>query len=154
MRRGLLLLVVLLLAGCGSSSKGTRTVTLALDFTPNAVHAPLFMAAHDGLDRQHGVKLDIRQPGSGPDSLKLVESGRVQLGVLDIHDLAIARANGADVVAVGALIEKPLAALAARPGVDRPRDLAGRTVGVSGLPSDPAFLKAIVAADGGDYAKV
>ena len=36
----------------------------------------------------------------------------------------------------------------------RPRDLAGKTVGVSGLPSDPAFLKAIVEDDGGDYAKV
>jgi NitT/TauT family transport system substrate-binding protein/putative hydroxymethylpyrimidine transport system substrate-binding protein len=38
--------------------------------------------------------------------------------------------------------------------VARPRELEGRTVGVSGLPSDPAFLRAIVTDDGGDYARV
>ena len=74
--------------------------------------------------------------------------------MLDIHDLAIAREQGADLVAVGALVGKPLAALIAQPDVARPRDLEGRTVGVSGLPSDPAFLKAIVEHDGGDYAKI
>ena len=74
--------------------------------------------------------------------------------MLDIHDLAIAREQGVDVVAVGALVGKPLAALIAQPDVARPRDLEGRTVGVSGLPSDPGFVKAIVTDDGGDYAKV
>ncbi len=74
--------------------------------------------------------------------------------MLDIHDLAIAREQGVDLVAVGVLVGKPLAALIAQPDVGRPRDLAGKTVGVSGLPSDPAFLKAIVTDDGGDYAKV
>jgi len=74
--------------------------------------------------------------------------------VLDIHDLAIARERGTDLVAVGALVGKPLAALIAQPSVGRPRDLAGMTVGVSGLPSDPAFVKAIVSDDGGDYDRV
>lgn len=52
--------------------------------------------------------------------------------------------------ALAALVDRPLAALAARAPVERPRDLEGRTVGVSGLPSDPAFLNAVVAHDGGD----
>ena len=108
-------------------------------------HAPLYMA---------GDALRIQKPGAGPDSLKLVSTGKVDLGVLDIHDLAIAREQGVDLVAVGVLVGKPLAALIAQPGVGRPRDLAGKTVGVSGLPSDPAFLKAIVEDDGGDYAKI
>jgi putative hydroxymethylpyrimidine transport system substrate-binding protein len=146
MRRLPLLLLPLLLAACGSSSPDT--VTVALDFTPNAVHAPIYEASG------HGVKLAIRKPGSGPDSLKLVASGKVDLGVLDIHDLAIAREQGTDLVAVAALVGRPLAALIAQPDVARPRALDGRTVGVSGLPSDPAFVKAIVEHDGGDAAKV
>jgi NitT/TauT family transport system substrate-binding protein/putative hydroxymethylpyrimidine transport system substrate-binding protein len=140
----LVLLMLVALAGCGGGDDAP--LTIALDFTPNAVHAPLYLAGED--------QLSIRKPGSGPDSLKLVTSGKVDLGVLDIHDLAIARAAGSDLVAVGALVGRPLAALVAQPDIARPRDLEGRTVGVSGLPSDPAFVKALVGHDGGDVAKV
>lgn len=163
-RSRLALLVVLLTlvaaAGCGganggsTATNGPQTVELALDFTANAVHAPLFAAVRTGRDEAHGVHLVIRRPGSGPDSLKLVASGRLDLGVLDIHDLAIARERGVDVVGVAELVRRPLAAIVARPNIRRPRDLEGRKVGVSGLPSDPAFLKAIITNDGGDFARV
>lgn len=155
-----LALTILLAAfavACGEREEPTagreiRAVDVALDFTPNPVHAPIFAARRTGADEANGVRLRIREPGGdGPDSLQLVESGRALVGVLDIHDLAIAREKGVDVVGVGALVQKPLAALLAQQGVQRPRDLAGRTVGVSGLPSDPAFLRAIVEQDGGDY---
>jgi putative hydroxymethylpyrimidine transport system substrate-binding protein len=153
--RHLIPLLALCLAACGSSSSGSQpTVTVALDFTPNPVHAPLYEAARDGRDAAHGIRLQIRKPGSGPDSLKLVASGKVDLGVLDIQDLAIARSQGTDLVAVAALIDRPLAALIAQPGIARPRALQGRTVGVSGLPSDPAFVKAVVDHDGGDASRV
>jgi putative hydroxymethylpyrimidine transport system substrate-binding protein len=143
-------------AACGGGAKPERlpTVVVSLDFVPNAVHAPIYTAVRTGRDRAAGVRLEIRKPAGGPDALKLVASGRVDLGVLDIHDLAIARRQGADLVAVGALVGRPLAALIARPGIDRPRDLEGRTVGVSGLPSDPAFLRAILEHDGADYQRV
>jgi putative hydroxymethylpyrimidine transport system substrate-binding protein len=151
MQRVALILMVLVVAACGSSSTSKapasppKPVTIALDFTPNPVHAPIYLA---------GDALKIRKPGTGPDSLKLVSTGKVELGVLDIQDLAIARQQGVDVVAVGALVGKPLAALIAQPAIKRPRDLEGRTVGVSGLPSDPAFVKAIVTDDGGDFSRV
>src|SRR3954464_15546709 len=152
MRRLVAVVAVLALAGCGSSYEphshpmpDPRPATIALDFTPNAVHAPIYMA---------GDRLRIRKPGDGPDSLQLVASGKVDLGVSDIQDLAIAQQAGADVVAVGALVGKPLAALIAQPSVKRPRDLDGQTVGVSGLPSDPAFVKAIVDHDGGDFSAI
>jgi putative hydroxymethylpyrimidine transport system substrate-binding protein len=125
-----------------------------LDFIPNAVHAPMYTAVRTGRDRAEGVRLQIRKPAGGPDALKLVASGRVDLGVLDIHDLAIAREQGTDLVAIAALVARPLAALIARGGIRRPRELEGRVVGVSGLPSDPAFLRAIVEHDGGDYERV
>jgi NitT/TauT family transport system substrate-binding protein/putative hydroxymethylpyrimidine transport system substrate-binding protein len=55
---------------------------------------------------------------------------------------------------VGALVQRPLAALIAQADVARPRELEGRRVGVSGLPSDPAFLRAIVEHDGGEYRSI
>jgi putative hydroxymethylpyrimidine transport system substrate-binding protein len=143
--------------GCGDDDGRAREparLRLALDFIPNAVHAPVFTAAREGHDRRHGVRIDILRPGSQPDSLKALVSGRADVGLLDIHDLGLARERGRDVVAIGALVRRPLAALIAQPHVRRPRDLAGRTVGVSGLPSDPAFLRAIVEHDGGDYRSI
>jgi putative hydroxymethylpyrimidine transport system substrate-binding protein len=156
MRRLLALFAVAVaVAGCGgSTAHSTPTVVLSLDFVPNAVHAPIYMAVRNGHDREHGIRLDIRKPAAGPDALKLVASGKVDVGVLDIHDLAIARQQGVDLVAVGALVGRPLAALIARPGINRPKDLEGKTVGVSGLPSDPAFLRAILEHDGADYSAV
>jgi NitT/TauT family transport system substrate-binding protein/putative hydroxymethylpyrimidine transport system substrate-binding protein len=144
-----------MLAGCGGGgAPSSERVVVALDFTPNAIHAPIYTAVREGDDRRHGVRLAIRTPGSQPDSLKLLESGRVDIGILDIHDLGLAREKGADVVAVAALVQRPLAALIAQPSVRRPRDLEGRRVGVSGLPSDPAFVRAIVTHDGGDARRV
>src|SRR5436189_3561733 len=88
-----------LAAGCGdsSNSNGPTPLSLALDFTPNAAHAPIYAAVRTGADRRHGIRLRILGPGSGtPDSLKLVTSGRADDGVLDIHDLALATERGAD----------------------------------------------------------
>jgi NitT/TauT family transport system substrate-binding protein/putative hydroxymethylpyrimidine transport system substrate-binding protein len=150
-------LALLLAAGCGSQDAGQRgrqNVQIALDFTPNAVHAPLYTAVRTGADARHGVRLVIRQPGSGPDALKLVAAGKLDLGVLDIHDLAIAQQQGIDVVGVAELVRKPLAALVTRPDISRPRDLEGHDVGVSGLPSDPAFLDAVISHDGGDMKRI
>jgi putative hydroxymethylpyrimidine transport system substrate-binding protein len=143
--------------GCGSAgppAPAAAKVLLALDFTPNAVHAPIYAAIENGRDRAHGVQLDVKVPGSGPDAVKLVASGQATLGVLDIQDLALARERGVDLVGIGALVDRPLAALIAQPDIARPRDLEGQRVGVSGLPSDPAFLKAMLDHDGADYRSV
>jgi NitT/TauT family transport system substrate-binding protein/putative hydroxymethylpyrimidine transport system substrate-binding protein len=142
-------------AGCGGgSSSSTPTVDVALDFVPNAVHAPLYEAVRTGADRRHGIRIHIVQPGSSPDSLKALLTGRAKVGVLDIQDLGIAQLKGRDIVGIAALVERPLGALVSLPSVSRPRDLEGKTVGVSGLPSDPAFVSAIVRHDGGDPSKI
>src|SRR3954451_763131 len=146
--------VMAFLAGCGggSDSDSPPTLRLALDFTPNAAHAPIYTAVRTGADRRHGIRLRILGPGTGtPDSLKLVNSGRADVGVLDIHDLGLAAARGANVVGIGALVQKPLAAVIARGAVTRPRDLAGKRVGVTGLPSDVAVLRAVVSGDHGNF---
>jgi putative hydroxymethylpyrimidine transport system substrate-binding protein len=145
----------LLTAACGDDSGGRadspRPVTLALDFQPNAVHAGIYAAAERGIDRSHGIALRIRVPSSSTDSLKLLAAGRADASIVDIHDVGLASERGADVAGVAALVQRPLAAIVARPEVRRPRDLEGRRVGVTGLPSDDAVLRAAVEADDGDF---
>ena len=142
------LLVALALAGCGSAA-GPRSATLILDFTPNAIHAGIYAALANGYDRAAGVRLHVTAPAASTDSIKLLEAGRVDFAVLDIHDLALARARGAGIVGIMAIVERPLAAVIAGPGVTDPRQLDGRTVGVTGDPSDYAVLDSVVSGAGG-----
>jgi NitT/TauT family transport system substrate-binding protein/putative hydroxymethylpyrimidine transport system substrate-binding protein len=159
MRRALLpsvTLAVLALTGCGGGgdSGAARPVTLVLDFTPNAAHAGIYTALAKGRDRAHGVRLTVRQPTASSDSLKLLAVGRADLAVADIHDLGLARERGEDLVGVGALVQRPLASVIAGPSVTRPRQLEGKRVGVTGVPSDEAVLRAVVQGDGGDPRRV
>jgi ABC-type nitrate/sulfonate/bicarbonate transport system substrate-binding protein len=153
-RRALLtsVLAAAALCGCGGSGGSSRPAdaTLVLDFTPNAVHAGIYAAIARGYDREAGVRLRVVAPTASTDSIKLLETGRSDFAILDIHDLAIARERGADVVGVMAIVERPLAAVIGAPSVRTPRQLEGRTVGVTGVPSDNAVLDSIVAGAGGD----
>jgi putative hydroxymethylpyrimidine transport system substrate-binding protein len=138
----LLVVAIALFGGCGGESEQPQGVQrLALDFQPNAVHAGLIYG-------------DPIVPASSTDSLKLLLARRVGMAVVDIHDLGLARERGEDVVGVGALVQRPLAAVIASSDIARPRELEGKRVGVTGLPSDDAVLRAIVEHDGGDYSKV
>src|SRR5918998_5640473 len=107
--------------GCGDAdpeqerARTLRPVTVALDFQPNAVHAGLYATVRRRLDRRRGLRLTLRAPSSSTDSLKLLTAGRADLSIVDIHDLGLARERGADVVGVGALVQRPLAAVIARP---------------------------------------
>jgi ABC-type nitrate/sulfonate/bicarbonate transport system substrate-binding protein len=155
--RALGLLAALALAGCGTGSDERaphRAATLLLDFQPNAVHTGIYTAVDRGYDDALGVNLRIRVPSDSTDAVKLLVSGRTDLAVLDIHDLAIARERGRDLVGVMAIVQEPLAAILAQPGIETPRDLEGRRVGVTGLPSDDAILRSIVEGAGGDAGKV
>jgi putative hydroxymethylpyrimidine transport system substrate-binding protein len=163
MRRAVALLAAVLLltgvAGCGGNGAepgAPKGVTLVLDFVPNAVHSGIYAARRQGYYGDRGIDLTIRQPGESTDAPKLLEAGRADFAILDIHDLGIARERGLDVVGTMPIVQRPLAAVIARGNgpVHRPRELEGHTVGVTGLPSDEAVVDSEVSADGGDPARV
>ncbi len=157
MRRVVALLATILasvaVAACGDDGAepgASKEATLVLDFQPNAVHAGIYGALREGYYRDAGIDLEVREPSASTDAPKLLEAGRAEFAILDIHDLAIARERGVDVVGVLPIVQRPLAAVIAanRDQVRRPRDLEGKTVGVTGLPSDDAVLDSVLEADG------
>ncbi len=159
MRSGTLALVVaVLVAACGSSSStsshSVRSASLVLDFTPNAVHAGIYSAIAHRLDRDHGIHLSVIVPSATTDAIKLLDTGRVNFAILDIHDLAIARERGANLVGIMAIVQRPLAAVIAAPRFPTPTRLLGQTVGITGVPSDTAVLDSIVTGAGGSTRKV
>jgi putative hydroxymethylpyrimidine transport system substrate-binding protein len=155
MRLTLLLAPVLLvaLAGCGATTGGDRPnepARLLLDSTPNAVHAGIYLAASRGFDEAEGVRLQILRPSASTSAPALLEGGRADLAILDIHDLAQARERGHDLVGVMALVQRPLGAVLAQPGVRSPKDLEGERAAVGRLPAGAAVLRSVVAGAGGN----
>jgi putative hydroxymethylpyrimidine transport system substrate-binding protein len=162
-RLAALLAAALLLAGAagcdgdGAEPGAPERAALVLDFVPNAVHSGIYAAQRRGYYDDAGVELTIRQPGESTDAPKLLEAGRTDFAILDVHDLGIARERGLDLVGVMPIVQRPLASVLARGGdgpVRRPRALQGHTVGVTGLPSDEAVVDSEVSADGGDPDRV
>jgi putative hydroxymethylpyrimidine transport system substrate-binding protein len=146
-------------AGCGGGGAEPGApdgATLVLDFVPNAVHSGIYAALRQGYYGDAGIDPTVREPGESTDAPKLLEAGRADFAILDIHDLGIARERGLDLIGLMPIVQRPLAAVIAAgdAGVRRPRDLEGRSVGVTGLPSDEAVVDSEVAADGGDPSRV
>jgi ABC-type nitrate/sulfonate/bicarbonate transport system substrate-binding protein len=153
-RLAALLSAAAIAAGCGGSATDHDEASLMLDFTPNAVHAGIYTALARDFDGAEAVEVDVRLPGESTDAVRLLEAGQVDFAILDISDLALARAKGSDIKAVMAVVQRPLAAVFTRPRITRPRALEGRRAGVTGLPSDVAVLDSVVAGDGGDPERV
>src|SRR6266511_2731460 len=132
-------LLALAAAGCGDDGAepgAPEGATLVLDFRPNAVHAGIYAAKHEGFFEDEGVELTIREPSSTSDAASLLEAGRADFAVMDINDFGI--------------VQRPLASVIAgdRNEVRTPADLGGKTVGVTGVPSDDAVLDTVLASGG------
>jgi putative hydroxymethylpyrimidine transport system substrate-binding protein len=116
--------------------------TLILDFTPNAVHAGIYRALAAGYYRRENIDLRVVQPTSTQETLKLIDAGRAQFGLADGSDVASLIDRGGDAQAVMALVQRPLGGLIALASehLRTPADLVGKTVGITGVPSDTAVL--------------
>jgi ABC-type nitrate/sulfonate/bicarbonate transport system substrate-binding protein len=127
-----------------------QEATLVLDRPPEAVQAGIYLAAERGFDRGEGVTLRMRRR-AGASARRSLSAGRADAAILGLHELAAAQGDDdRDLVAVMALVQRPLKAIFVRPPLDSPADLAGKRVAVDDAAGDRALLAAMVRADGGD----
>jgi putative hydroxymethylpyrimidine transport system substrate-binding protein len=120
---------------------GAQKVTLTLDWTPNPDHVGIYDAQGTGLFARAGLDVTIRSPSDPTAPLKLVGVGRSDLAVSYEQELFFAAAKQLPVVAVAAVVPQPLNSfMAIEPSVRSLRDLKGKTIGITGVPSDYATL--------------
>jgi len=156
MRRPLALAALLIVAatGCGAkeepgegaSGSAREDLRLVLDYFPNADHAGIYAAQASGEYDRAGLNVDITTPPDPAAPLKLLQAGRADLVLSYEPELLLARDKGADdLVAVGALVQKPLTSLIALPGsgIRSAKDLAGKRVGTAGIAYQSAYLRTI-----------
>ena len=145
----LILLAVVLLAACGRD-KDSDKVSLALDWFPNSNHAGFYMAVEKGYYEDEGLEVDIFVPSNPEDVLKTVGAGRDDFGVSYQADVLLALGEGVGVKSIAALVQHPLNSIMVleESGITRPRELIGKKVAVTGIPSEEALFSAMLEYDG------
>jgi putative hydroxymethylpyrimidine transport system substrate-binding protein len=149
------------LAACGereepTGAPGSEKVDLVLDYFPNADHAGIYNAIDGGQFKKAGLDVKPRTPADPSSPLKLLASGRADLAISYEPELLLARAKGAKLVAIGALVQKPLTSIVSigpHP-IAKPSELEDKKVGTSGIPYQDAYLKTIVDKAGIDPKRV
>jgi putative hydroxymethylpyrimidine transport system substrate-binding protein len=139
------------LAACGEKSEDSSTaaqpLSLTLDFYPNADHAGIYMAQKLGYFEEAGLDVSIEAPSDPAAPMKLVAAGQSDLAISYEPEVALARDKGLGVVAIGALVNRPLTSMIwlGKSGIKGVGDLKGKTVATAGIPYQDAFLKTILA---------
>ena len=145
----LMLLVGVLLSACGGD-KETNKVSLALDWFPNSNHAGFYMALERGYYLDEGLEVDIFVPANPEDVLKTVGAGRDDFGISYQAEVLLARGEGVPVKSIAAMVQHPLNSIMVleESGITRPGDLAGKKVGITGIPFEEALFSAMLEYDG------
>ncbi|HEX7059467.1 MAG TPA: ABC transporter substrate-binding protein [Solirubrobacterales bacterium] len=148
----ILLVLSLGLTACGEKSEDsggetTQPFHLTLDFYPNPDHAGIYMAQRLGYFRDAGLDVSIDTPSDPAAPIKQVAAGRTDLAISYEPEVALANERGLDVVAVGAIVDKPLTSMIwlEKSGVKGIADLRGKTIATAGIPYQDAYLKTILA---------
>ena len=81
-----LLLFVFMVSACGSSSdkddKELKKVTLALEWGPNGLHAPILFGQAKGFFKDEGLEVEMVVPTDMESSQKLVALGKAEFGIM------------------------------------------------------------------------
>ncbi len=171
---GLVIVMSLLAAACGSpaadpsasppsaapwSSGGSPAVPtlavpvkvrLALDWTPNTNHLGFFIAQEKGWYQEAGVALDVL-PYGGTAPEALLAAHQAECGISFQDSMTFAVAAGAPIVSVMAILQHTAQDITvlADSGIERPRDLDGKTYAGFGYPNEVPTLQSVIRADGG-----
>jgi putative hydroxymethylpyrimidine transport system substrate-binding protein len=143
--------LALVFAACGAKDEGgggeREAFGLTLDFYPNPDHAGIYMAQKLGYFEEAGLDVSIDAPSDPAAPMKQVAAGRTDLAISYEPEVALAREQGLDVVAVAALVNRPLTSMIwlKQSGIKGVGGLEGKTVATAGIPYQDAFLKTILA---------
>ena len=139
-------------ASTGSSSGDNDSLSIMLDWYPNAVHSFIYAAEEKGYFADQGLDVDIQMPADTNDALKLVAAGKVDLALSYQPQILLARGEGIPVRSIAAVVRHPLVHLMTEKdgNVNTPKDLEGLTVGYSSVPLYEAMVRTMIRQDGGN----
>jgi putative hydroxymethylpyrimidine transport system substrate-binding protein len=147
-------LVALALAGCGEKQEAvtgaagsTQSLTLMLDWVPNADHVGLYQALAEGDFARAGLDVHVEVPSDPASPLELLAAGKVDAAISYEPEVLLARNQGQPLVSVAAIVQEPLTSIVSigSKHITSARDLKGKRVGDAGIPYQHAYLTTILA---------
>ena len=144
--------LTLALSACGekkesvTSSGGTQSMTLMLDWFPNADHVGIYQALADGDFEKAGLNVHIQVPSDPALPLKLLEAGKTDVAISYEPEVMLARDKGEALVSVAAIVQEPLTSIVSigSKHIRTAADLRGKRVGDAGIPYQHAYLTTIL----------
>ncbi|QIM16327.1 ABC transporter substrate-binding protein [Leucobacter insecticola] len=144
--------------GSASAADGDlHSVTLMLNWTPNAHHAGIAYALEHGYYAEAGIDLEIIEPGADIGADAAVASGKAEFGISQAESLLPARASGMGISAIATLLpvnDSALMGLASSGLSEDPASLAGLTYGGYGGALETEIMSALTECGGGDPASI
>lgn len=142
-------------AGGASTLRAVQAASIVLDWYPNSDHGGLYTAIQRGYFKQRGVVVTPHVPSDTTAQIRLVAAGSATFGVSYETDLLAARAHHVPVQSVMCVMQHPLDTVMSLKSshITRPRDLAGKRIGMAGSPSDAPIVSAMMSHDGASPAR-
>jgi putative hydroxymethylpyrimidine transport system substrate-binding protein len=147
------LLTTLALTACGekkdavsASASSEQPLSVMLDWFPNADHVGLYDALAEGDFTKAGLNVHVQVPTDPASPLQLLAAGKVAVAVSYEPELLLARDKGEPLVAIGAIIQRPLTSIVSLGArhITTPAQLRGKRVGDAGIPYQHAYLTTIL----------
>jgi NitT/TauT family transport system substrate-binding protein len=144
-----------------AAASANEQLSIILNWTPGADHAPIYYALAEGWYEEAGIDLTVDIGRGSAMSAQAVGAGASAIGIAELGTAFVARSQGADLVAVMALYANaPFVFYWKKSsGIETVADFAGRTIG--NPPADaarvmwPAFADAAgLAVDGVEFVNV
>jgi putative hydroxymethylpyrimidine transport system substrate-binding protein len=146
--------LVLAIAGCGEkrepiapASAHAQSLTVMLDWVPNADHVGIFQALAEGDFSRAALAVHLETPSDPATPLELLAAGRVDVAISYEPEVLLARNRGIPLVSVAAIVQEPLTSIVsvASARIRSVADLRGKKVGDAGIPYQHAYLATILA---------
>jgi putative hydroxymethylpyrimidine transport system substrate-binding protein len=147
----------LLLAACGEkqeaitpSGGSAQSMTLMLDWFPNADHVGIYQALADGEFAKAGLDVHVQVPSDPASPLELLAAGRVDAAISYEPEVMLARDRNLPLVSVAAIVQRPLTSIVSvgSKHIKTVAQLRGKRVGDAGIPYQTAYLQTILAREG------
>jgi putative hydroxymethylpyrimidine transport system substrate-binding protein len=131
-------------ATAGAAS--TTSITVELDWVPNPDHVSLYYAQDKGYFTKAGLSVSLEVPSDVADPIKLVGLNKVDLAVSYESEMFYGQQEGLPVTAVSTIVPVPLNSLIVSPKlhVSKLSQMDGKTVGITGIPSDGAMYQMLL----------